>query len=731
MMQLDRKNTLSEITFWPALAAILIGLYLVTAYSMPDLLENSLLPASLVLVVRFLVFRSILTKLQSTTSLPQQRFWRFLGTGLLLWLLADMSWLIQRLYSGTAPGMPSVSQWLLMSGYFAIVASVFTHPRSRAHEDGLFREVLDVNLILLSLLSLTWLTMLKPSLFHTSVSLADFFWSYLTPFLDVFLLVLFTRLILIRSLAETPRLTLLLAGAFLLLGVVDALDAYRFVVRAPGPSSIVWVGRMTALVFVGLTSRQTVSMPVNESVERSYGWSRWASLVNYLLPMAFMLSAMSIIFLDWWGSREPDWFGVASAGLLALLMFARQGTIMGQQEMRRFKALVNATKDVAFICSEDGLLRMANPALEVLLGSSFDEGQDLPLSRFMAFNVEEGWDADNALQAALEGGWDGEADLIRSDGTRFPALVSLSPFANVRWGGLLLAGTAHDLSPIRDREDRLRDALDEVDQARNELAELNAELELKVRDRTDELKQTIDDLARLNEELKTLDNLKNEFVALVSHELRSPLTNIRSGIELVLDGQPDLEAGTQRSLQLVQAEIHRLMYLVETILDLSALEAGGFNFEMLPLSVEACARAACDRLQHEDDLERININIAGRLCDVYADERALASIFFHLLDNSLKYAPEGEIEITAWEEKDRVFIALRDHGPGIPAEERERVFDMFHRLDASDAREVYGHGLGLPMVRRFIEAMEGGVEIDAEIIEGTRVILWLQRVEAT
>jgi signal transduction histidine kinase len=310
-----------------------------------------------------------------------------------------------------------------------------------------------------------------------------------------------------------------------------------------------------------------------------------------------------------------------------------------------------------------------------------------------------------------------------------PALISLSPFENIRWGGVFIAGTAHDLSPIRDRENRLREVLEEVGAARLELSKLNAELESKVEERTNELQNTIEDLARLNEELQTLDQLKSDFVALVSHELRAPLTNIRSGIELVLDHGQDLNEQTNQSLALVQAEIYRLMHFVESILDLSALEAGGIQFEMVPVDLKSSATAAHSRLSPEAGAKRIHINIDDDVPQVLADERTLESVFFHLLDNSLKYAPTGNIEVDAAAEMGRISIEIRDRGPGIPEDQHEKVFEMFHRLDTSDAREVYGHGLGLPMVRRLLEAMGGGVRIDSEFSPGTRIVFWLQTVE--
>ena len=100
-----------------------------------------------------------------------------------------------------------------------------------------------------------------------------------------------------------------------------------------------------------------------------------------------------------------------------------------------------------------------------------------------------------------------------------------------------------------------------------------------------------------------------------------------------------------------------------------------------------------------------------------------------MLDNATKYAPNGDLILNAEAENGFVRVSLSDSGPGIPIEERERVFEMFHRLDSSDAREVYGHGLGLPMARKLLEAMGGRIRAEPNENTGTRIVFWLLEAE--
>lgn len=113
--------------------------------------------------------------------------------------------------------------------------------------------------------------------------------------------------------------------------------------------------------------------------------------------------------------------------------------------------------------------------------------------------------------------------------------------------------------------------------------------------------------------------------------------------------------------------------------------------------------------------DRIQVDVPDDLPPVLGDERSIMSVLFHLLDNSLKYAPEGPITVRAQREDMEICLSVSDQGPGIPPDQREVVFQRFHRLDSTDSREVYGHGLGLHLARRLIEAMGGSIQVgDAE-----------------
>jgi signal transduction histidine kinase len=318
----------------------------------------------------------------------------------------------------------------------------------------------------------------------------------------------------------------------------------------------------------------------------------------------------------------------------------------------------------------------------------------------------------------------------RSDGSVFPAHLALRPVPSDLPARAGLVGTAHDLSAQKRHEATLLAAYEEVAEARQALEALNTQLEAMVDEKTRSLSEAYERLARQHESLQTLDELKSDFVSLVSHELRAPLTNIGGGIELLLSSGGALTPNARRALQLVQVEIQRLTQFVETILDLSALEAGRLPLYPEPQDLRAMIQSVVGRFEGRPGAERLRVEAAPDLPTALADEQALASVLFHLVDNALKYAPEGEVVIAARAAPGRLEVSVADQGPGIPPELMDKVFDKFERLDAEDNRDVYGHGLGLYMARRLLEAQGGGIAAASRASGGARLTFWIPISEA-
>jgi PAS domain S-box-containing protein len=666
---------------------------------------------------------ALLAATRRIRDLSDQQAWRFLGVGAALWAVAEAVAITTRWSQAGRLPLPSLPDWIALAGSLAALTGVAAMQRVRAERFGRVRELLDVAILTLAVAALAWLLFIRSAL---TVGLGDpirVLWAALPPASDLVLTGLLTRLLLRSDERSGLELFGQLGLAALLLTASDLGEGYRRLLGDPAAGGAIESGR-TASGLLMLWAAQRLGARRIEGATPAALVVRLGHRIERLLPIAFTYAVVGTVIIDWGLSKQVDWVLLVSAAGLSLLLMVRQGLIIGQMEMRQYVALINSSADLAFICDPDGRILLSNPAFDRALGwpkaGPVESGlPDILPSAKLAREV---------LAQGLERGWSGEVDLIRRSppGSAFPAFLSLRPIQDERRSQPVLAGTAHDLTLVRRRELELRSALDQVAAARADLERLNADLEQKVETRTHELERTVGDLARLNRELQELDRLKSEFVALVSHELRAPLTNIRSGIEFILERQIALGTKTEDSLRLVQQESERLTALVESILDLSALEAGRFPLEFKPLRLAEVTRQV---VQQFPNLERLRTSIPDDLPRVRADERGLKSILYHLLDNAVKYAPEGELQLEACTENGSVQVSLSDSGPGIPLEEQERVFEMFHRLDSRDKREVYGHGLGLPMARRLAEAMGGGIRVERGPRPGARVVFWLPRAE--
>jgi K+-sensing histidine kinase KdpD len=191
---------------------------------------------------------------------------------------------------------------------------------------------------------------------------------------------------------------------------------------------------------------------------------------------------------------------------------------------------------------------------------------------------------------------------------------------------------------------------------------------------------------------------------MVSHELRTPLTSLNGGLELLLNRKGH-SAVDREPLRLMHNEVRRLTTFVENILNLSAMEAGRLEVHMVPVFLSPIVEEIIFRIRDLPGAERIQVIIPENLPSVLIDPDFLESVFIHLVDNALKYAPHGPVTVDAVRMRGRLRIQVSDSGPGIPKEKRSLLFQRFQRLDARDSQSVYGFGLGLYLSQRMLRAM--------------------------
>ena len=244
-------------------------------------------------------------------------------------------------------------------------------------------------------------------------------------------------------------------------------------------------------------------------------------------------------------------------------------------------------------------------------------------------------------------------------------------------------------------------------------------------ERTANLMDAYRRLEEQNKVLQELDQLKSDFVSMVSHELRNPLNNLGGGLELML-ARPKGREADKSTLSLMQAEVQRLTRFVESILDVSAIEARRLELTLIPVELASFIDGILQRWGAPHEVERIQIELQPALPKVIAARNALESVLRHLMDNAIKYAPNGPVVVSASKQNQLVRIEVRDFGPGIPDDKQNLLFERFQRLDAKDSQSVYGYGLGLYLSHRLLEEMGSTLTFDAPSDGGARFSFYLK-----
>lgn len=248
-----------------------------------------------------------------------------------------------------------------------------------------------------------------------------------------------------------------------------------------------------------------------------------------------------------------------------------------------------------------------------------------------------------------------------------------------------------------------------------------AELEKRVAERTYELH-------RLNQALKRMDVERREFLADISHELRTPITVIRGEAEVTLRGQARDAEEYKDALQRIVELSGQLGKYVNDLLFLARSEAANLQFEWTEFNLNDLLSSSMEdfRVMAEESAVEVSFQAPESAVWVYGDKQRLRQVLFILGDNACRYSkPGGQIHIDCWLEANRVFISLEDQGIGIPAQDMERIFERNFRSE--NARDLHndGSGLGLPLAKSILKAHGGNISVDSSENTGSRFTIQL------
>ena len=234
----------------------------------------------------------------------------------------------------------------------------------------------------------------------------------------------------------------------------------------------------------------------------------------------------------------------------------------------------------------------------------------------------------------------------------------------------------------------------------------------------------------VGEEMKA-EQIKRDFVSMVSHELRSPLTPLRGFLSSLVEGTVD-DAPEKRHeyYRIMLRQAQRLERVVNDMLDVSLIEAGGLVVDLQPVSVDHVLSRVVKEFRDQHPDRPVVLRDLDRTATVFADPFRVEQVVLNLLSNAHKYTPAAlPIRVSTMTSEGSVTIAVRDQGAGIAPEHREMIFDRFYRVQDDPASRQPGTGLGLYIARTLVEAMSGQIWVDSELGAGTTFLFSLQTID--
>jgi len=284
---------------------------------------------------------------------------------------------------------------------------------------------------------------------------------------------------------------------------------------------------------------------------------------------------------------------------------------------------------------------------------------------------------------------------------------------------------------------------EDLKESRTELEKYSKTLEKRVDERTEELNKRVKELkdakaATLNlledmdkarkeleesyQRLRDADNLKDEFMNIAAHELKTPLVPMMGYLSMLRDGSlGELTQEEKDSLKIISRNVDRLKKLIDDILDISKLESGAMKFEMRDAQIAEIIKNSVQDMRSYAEGKGLTIKaeIRPNLPPILGDKNRLMQVLTDLIDNAIKFTEKGGIVIKAKREKDNILVRVKDTGIGISKENINRLFTKFYQIDSSLSRRYGGTGLGLAICKRIVEAHGGRIWIESELGKGS------------
>lgn len=237
------------------------------------------------------------------------------------------------------------------------------------------------------------------------------------------------------------------------------------------------------------------------------------------------------------------------------------------------------------------------------------------------------------------------------------------------------------------------------------------------------------DYVILYKKIKEVDQMKDEFISIASHELRTPITGIKGYVSMILEGSfGKVNSKIANSLKMVKDASERLAILVEDLLDVSRIEQGRLKIEAKPQDVNPLIKNIITELSIQAKQKNLGLKYephTKKFPLLNIDSDRFKQVLINLINNGIKYTAKGQVEVTTQEKNNgkTLEIKIKDTGVGMSAKDRERLFQKFYRVQNAKTKDITGTGLGLWITKKIVELMKGTIMIDSMEGVGTQVTL--------
>ncbi len=254
-----------------------------------------------------------------------------------------------------------------------------------------------------------------------------------------------------------------------------------------------------------------------------------------------------------------------------------------------------------------------------------------------------------------------------------------------------------------------------------------AELLARVRTHL-ELKFSREQLLHRSEQMKALNDEKNELLGIVAHDLKNPLNGIRGIAEVLMKDMTLTPEQTQEFYGSIYDSSEKMFTLIKNLLNVNAIERGGIKFDIQPIALAGILEHIVNDYRQRAQAKEITLHLDNQSVMPIADETGLVQVLDNLISNAIKYSPNGKsifikTEVTTVDETPRVRVAVRDEGPGFSDDDKTKLFGKFARLSAKPTGGEHSTGLGLSIVKKMVEAMNGQVWCESEFGKGATFIV--------